>query len=119
MSVASADLLVGVDMKPICRISHPQILAGLCPWCNSIIGDSGSTPGSTPTIWNIPAIAAALEDQDYEVRSMTVRNLYRKSVSIESAIPLLFKTLSDKSERIRSDAEQGLSFLGTELTPDE
>jgi tetratricopeptide (TPR) repeat protein len=107
-------------MKPACQTSHPQILAGKCPWCDSQIGDPQLVEDSTGPIWNVSAMAAALDDSSENVRSMTVMNLTRKGPPLDQAIPLLSKALRDRSEKVGRRAEQMLlSRAGRQLTAED
>lgn len=72
-------------MKPICQITHPQILAGSCPWCDCRVGDAELSADSAERIWNVDAMAAALDDSCDEVRSGTVGNLMSNGLPIDQA----------------------------------
>jgi tetratricopeptide (TPR) repeat protein len=102
-------------MKPACEVTHPQILAGICPWCEQPVGDRSIVPDAV-RVWNIPAMSAALDDADDRVRQMTVSNLMHDGPSPEEAVPLLFKALNDACERTRSTAGHALSHLGRKLS---
>jgi HEAT repeat protein len=102
-------------MKPICQISHSQILAGSCPWCDCQVGDHELLRESAERIWNVAAMAAALDDCNDEVRSMTVANLMHNGPPMDQAIPLLSKALDDCSDEIRRQAEQALSSAGRKM----
>ncbi len=106
-------------MKPACQISHSQILAGNCPWCDCQVGDPELLKDSTGRIWNIAAMAAALDDSDGAVRSMTLTNLMRKGPPLDQAIPLFSKALHDRADRIDRMAEQMLSLVGRKLAAED
>ncbi|HEY3965087.1 MAG TPA: hypothetical protein VGM05_11100 [Planctomycetaceae bacterium] len=106
-------------MKPACRITHSQISAGTCPWCESPVGDGDSMQTSLETVWNIAAVSAALDDPDAEVRLMTVTNIFRDGPPAVVAVPLLAKALADPVQEIRRDVEHGLTHLGQNLTADD
>jgi tetratricopeptide (TPR) repeat protein len=106
-------------MKPICQITHPQILAGSCPWCDCQVGNPELPADSAERIWNVEAMAAALDDSCDEVRSGTVGNLMSNGPPIDQAIPLLSKALGDRSSAVRWHAESALSHLGRNWTAEE
>lgn len=103
-------------MKPVCQVSHSQILAGKCPWCDQPLGDSGAGSEAGAPVWNIPAMAAALDDPNDEVRSLTLSNLMRKGPPTDQAVPLLSKALSDARGRGGEMAGHALCHLGRELS---
>jgi tetratricopeptide (TPR) repeat protein len=107
-------------MKPACEVSHSQILAGNCPWCHCQVGDPEFLTDSTDPVWNIPAMAAALDDSSENVRSMTVTNLMHKGPPLDQAVPLLSKAMRDRSDNVGRMAEQMLlSFAGQELIAED
>jgi tetratricopeptide (TPR) repeat protein len=106
-------------MKPVCQVSHSQILAGKCPWCDEPLGDRGEgSDGGTP-VWNIPAMAAALDDPSEEIRIVTVSNLMSKGQPADQAVPLLSKALTDARARSGNMAAHALCHHGGELSDAE
>jgi tetratricopeptide (TPR) repeat protein len=87
-------------------------LAGNCPWCHCQVGDRELLNDSAERIWNVEAMAAALDDPNDQVRSMTVTNLMRQGPPMDQAIPLLSKALDDRADETRRWAEHALSRLG-------
>jgi tetratricopeptide (TPR) repeat protein len=106
-------------MKPACQTSHSQILAGNCPWCDCQVGDREHLKDSAERIWNVAAMAAALDDSNDAVRSMTVSNLMCDGPPMDQALPLLSKALNDRSDEIRRMAEQALSHAGQEVAAED
>ncbi|MGE5190925.1 MAG: HEAT repeat domain-containing protein [Deltaproteobacteria bacterium] len=106
-------------MPAACEITHPQITAGTCPWCGHLVGASDRAPNVTERIWNVAAMAAALDDPNVDVRSMTVTNLWRKGPPADAAVSLLSKALTDSSSEIRHHAAHGLSRLGRDISADD
>jgi len=106
-------------MKPICQITHPQIRAGSCPWCDCRVGDAELSADSAERIWNVDAMAAALDDSSDEVRSGTIANLMKIGPPIDQAIPLLSKALGDRSDEMRRHAESALAHLGRNWTAED
>src|ERR1700693_72787 len=106
----------GVAVKPVCQISHSQILSGTCPWCEQPVGDDADAGAP---VWSLPAMAAALDDPDDAVRNITISNLRRNGPPVEQAVPLLSKALAGSAERTRKMAGHALDFLGSELSAEQ
>jgi hypothetical protein len=106
-------------MKPACQTTHPQLAAGKCPWCGCLLDDNEPRNGPDERVWNIAAMAAALDDAAVDVRIMTVTNLAHHGPPLSVALPLLSKALRDKSERVSWLADVSLSGLGRNLTDDD
>jgi hypothetical protein len=64
-------------------------------------------------------MAAALDDPNVDIRSMTVTNLWRKGPPADVIVALLSKALTDVSDDIRGHAAHGLSRLGRDISADE
>src|SRR5690606_15979503 len=102
--------------------THPQILSGRCPWCETEIGtnEDGATSGDRRPQWNLTALKSALQSNDVEARQLAVTNLMAdEGPGAESAVPLLSVALSDASDSIRELAEGALHRLGDELTSEQ
>lgn len=108
-------------MKPICEVTHRQILEGTCPWCDTELSGEGSPSGnasgrSKKCQWNVAALNAGLEDDSTEVRSSTVTNLmFKHGPPLQVAIPLLAKATVDDTEAVSRLAENALSSLGRDI----
>jgi hypothetical protein len=107
------------SMKPACQTTHPQIASGKCPWCGCLLDDNEPRDGPDERVWNIAAMAAALDDAAVDVRMLTVTNLAHDGPPLSVALPLLSKSLHDKSERVCSRADASLSGLGRKLSGDD
>jgi tetratricopeptide (TPR) repeat protein len=110
--------------KSDCKFAHWQILQGICPHCGSyfVNGEAASLAdqsSSSDLQWDITAMTAALEDPSEEIRSMTVTNVWHYPPSVEVAIPLFSKALTDSSDHITDLAESALHDLGTKLANEE
>lgn len=108
--------------KPICEATHPQILSGRCPWCETQIGTSEgeSASGERRTQWNLAALKSALLSDDVAARQLAVTNLMNdEGPGAESVVPLLSIALSDASDSIRGLTETALDRLGNKLTTDQ
>jgi tetratricopeptide (TPR) repeat protein len=108
-------------MKPNCECeaTHPQITAGKCLWCDEVLGEVDTGDAAMETVWNVDAMAAALDDENPTVRAMTVTNLCHSGLSLEVSLPLYAKALQEKSGRLAVNAEQHLVHLGRNLQVDD
>jgi hypothetical protein len=105
-------------MKPVCEATHPQIAAGKCPWCKEVLGEVDSE-NAAETVWNVDAMAAALDDENPSIRSITVTNLAGSGLSFDVMLPLFSKALKENSGRDSHVAETTLEHLGRQLPADE
>jgi HEAT repeat protein len=62
----------------------------------------------------IPALTAALKDEDEKVRLATVRSLSEFGPAAKSAVPALVALLKDKDAWVRWEADQALEAMGPE-----
>jgi hypothetical protein len=104
-------------MKPVCEVTHSQITAGKCPWCDEVLGEVDSEEGAAETVWNVDAITAALEDENSPGGAVTLTNLYNSRLPFEVSLPLFSKAL--KSGRLSQSAEQVLDQWGRDLAADD
>lgn len=103
-------------MAAMCQVTHPQISAGMCPYCGTQVGASQNAPGLPERIWNVAAMTASLDDANADVRHVTVLNVnsIHGGPPSEIAISLLAKALADSSLEVVREAEAGLLRLGWE-----
>jgi hypothetical protein len=105
--------------KSACVVTHPQILTGVCPWCEQAIGGSVTpirTDDPRPTQWNWVAVDVGLRG-DRESRAVTLCNLSRLAVSLERVLPLVSTALDDATREVRWEAEYACQQLARALTP--
>lgn len=108
--------------KPVCIVTHRQILEGVCPWCDCYIdnGQVSTTLNSPSQIqWNWIAIEEDLRDGDREVRSLAVGNLSALKDSIEKLLPLLALALTDSDPESRLMAEHACGRIGRDLSDEQ
>jgi HEAT repeat protein len=60
----------------------------------------------------VPALIAALEDPDRDVRTQATRALARMGAKAESAIPALIEALNDDDKEVRQGAARALGQIG-------
>jgi hypothetical protein len=58
-----------------CRTTHPQILAGNCPWCGTEIGARSQADAPEERRWDIPRLKADLNRKDDEAPMITIQNV--------------------------------------------
>ncbi len=96
--------------KPRCYITHSQIVAGPCPWCESYVRDgrlAAPADGAKEVRWNWTALEDGLRDDDPEVRSHTMLNVSHAAAPVDKLLPLLSLALADTDPDVRSSAELG------------
>jgi tetratricopeptide (TPR) repeat protein len=99
-----------------CRTTHPQILAGNCPWCGAAIGAESQADATGERRWDISRLKADLNHQDDEIRMITIRNVGYHLPDVTDAVNVLRIALSNSEERVRSEATLALASLGDRLT---
>src|SRR5580704_1291520 len=92
-------------MKPACEVTHPQITAGKCLWCDEVLGEVDSENAAAETVWNVDAMASALDDAKPMIRVLTVTNLAESGLPLEVSLPLFSKALNQKAGRVSERAE--------------
>jgi hypothetical protein len=102
--------------EALCRMTHPQILAGNCPWCGTEIesGPQADAPGERR--WSIPRLKADLNHEDDEARLTTIRNVQCHLPDLAGAVDVLDAALSNSAERVREAATFALASLGARLS---
>ena len=105
-------------MKPVCEVTHPQITAGKCPWCDEPIGAGNSEDPAGETVWNVDAMAAALDDVNPPICFTSLSNLRESGLPLAVLLPLFAKALRSGSEDVAQVAEQELLRLGRNLSDD-
>jgi len=108
-----------MNSKPICQVTHSQLLSGTCPWCHaSIAGDQEGASGEEPQ-WNLERMAADLQSPDEEIRADTIANLLSYSPPLKDAVPLLSQAIRDPNETLRSNSFSCLEHLGFEMCDEQ
>jgi len=97
-----------MNSKPICQLTHSQLLSGTCPWCRASIGSNEESVSEGDRRWNIQQLAVDLESMDKEIRWRTVRNLFGYGPPLAEAIPLLSKAIRDPVDTIRALVLMGI-----------
>jgi hypothetical protein len=106
-------------MKPACEVTHPQITAGKCPWCDEVLSEVDSENAAAETVWHVDAMASALNDANPMIRVLTVTNLGKSGLPFDVSLPLFSKALNEKSGRVSQQAEQALTHLGRHLPAED
>jgi hypothetical protein len=102
--------------KPVCRITHPQVASGSCPWCGVELSPSETPGGRT---WDLAKMRADLDHEDHTVRRLTVDNVRLHVTGLQEAVTLLGEALGNSSEPVADQAAGALAMLGTRLTAEE
>ncbi len=109
--------------KAACVVTHPQILAGICPWCGTLIDDKrfvagpqAHTPGERR--WDIARMKSDLDHKESGVPLITIQNVRLHCPNASEAVEVLRIALSNSVERVREAATIGLALLGRSLATD-
>ncbi len=105
-----------------CQTTHPQILSGICPWCDRRI-EAGQpiakTDDSAPIRWNWAAIEDCLRSGDQESRTQTVIGLGDLAAQLGYVLPLLAVALADVDAQVRELAESACGQIGSDISADQ
>lgn len=114
--------------KSHCRITHPQIAKGSCPWCAIPIVDGRvhtdrTAMGRGVERWNLSRMIDDLACLEEESRLTTITNVLDNNVLEAVPLPrqalaLLNLALVDKCPQVRDHANQALFRLRRNLGPD-
>ena len=104
-----------MSSEAVCRTTHPQILAGNCPWCGTEIGAQSQADAPGERRWNIPRLKADLNHEDDEARMVTIQNVGRHLPDVTEAVNVLRIALGNSAQRVREAATWVLASLGGRL----
>jgi tetratricopeptide (TPR) repeat protein len=113
------------NTKQICTVTHGQVAEGTCPWCDTQLpknpkARSVAKARSGKCHWDVDALSAAIEHDDTEVRSSTISNLMLDDgPDLDVAVSLLAKAMGDQNQQNRHFAENALTRLGQDITPEQ
>lgn len=107
------------EEKPLCTVTHRQLVDGCCPWCHAPVSDGqlrGVSAGSTEACWNWRVLEEDLRAGDLRIRTITSLNLAKLSDEVEHALPLLTLALDDRHHDVRLHAEIACERIGRDLS---
>ncbi len=104
-----------MSSEAVCRTTHPQVLAGNCPWCGIEIGARSPADAPGKRRWDIPRLKADLNHEDDEARLITIQNVERHLPDVTEAVNVLRIALSNSVQRVREAATWVLAWLGGRL----
>jgi hypothetical protein len=109
--------------KLVCHTTHPQILAGCCPWCGAPIGDQPfatrpHTQAAAERRWNIVRLKSDLDHPDLGVRLITVHNAGVHMRAVPEAVDVLRMALDNSVESVPDRAAHALAERGGKIAAD-
>ncbi len=103
----------------LCIITHRQLVAGCCPWCDAAVSDgrlAAKPAGSAVASWNWAVLEEDLRAEDLRVRTTASLNLAELSSELEQALPLLSVALEDRNEEVRCHGDLACGRIGKDLS---
>lgn len=112
-----------IHIHEACRITHQQLIAGICPWCkqyihgNNIVSSISAIKKRTVD-WDIDFLMSGLDNPELKNRVTTVNNVILSSNSrfVGRYLPFYEKALDNDSYYIRWHLTMMLSHVGLSLT---
>lgn len=116
--VVSSMISATMPLKPVCRLTHPLLASGTCPWCQQPVLAGQLRPEIPPREaatrrWDVGAMLRALDSPESDVRNMPVSNLLGQGPAVaEETLPVLRKALTHPDRDVRHMAVSVFHMLG-------
>jgi hypothetical protein len=107
--------------KAPCPTTHPQLLAGNCPWCGTPIGSQPTATGpecrsAADRRWDISRMKSDLNRDDEVVGIITVLNAHLHSSGMPQAVDVLCAAMRNSVDRVKAHATTALELLGDKIS---
>jgi len=107
--------------KAPCPTTHPQLLAGNCPWCGTAIGNQPAATGpQSNTVgerrWDIARMKLDLNHENEFVGIITVHNAELYSTGMSEAVDVLCAAMRNSVDRVKAHATMALELLGNKIS---
>ena len=101
-----------MPIKAPCPTTHPQLLAGNCPWCGTPFGNEPvATASQSQTAgerrWDISRMKADLNHESEAVGIITVLNAHLHSSGDSDAVEVLCAAMRNSVDRVKARADNG------------
>jgi hypothetical protein len=107
--------------KAPCPTTHPQLLAGNCPWCGAPIGNQPASTGPQSHTagerrWDISRMKSDLNHENEVVGVITVVNAQLHSSGMSEAVGVLCAAIRNSVDRVKVHATTALEGLGNKIS---